>query len=165
MSPNMRREILRKLGESQRSLHMALINTNMKKEKWRARRQRSFDEIEGLVKDTPRGPFCKRFVAPPKEGTLVLEVADNGCGISREDQAKLFQPFAQANKGIYEEYGGTGLGLWLSKTLLQAMKGNIVCSSVLGEGTTFTITLPTRCQYQGKKVVESGTWVVREHNL
>jgi hypothetical protein len=124
----------------------------MKKEKWRSARQRSFDEIEGLVKDQPTGNFCKQFSEPPKDGTLVLEIADNGCGISPENQAKLFQPFSQAHKAIYQEYGGTGLGLWLSKTLIQAMKGSIQCKSALGEGTTFTITLPGQCVFHSKKV-------------
>ncbi len=90
--------------------------------------------------------YCKNHKKMPAEGTLIIQVTDTGCGISEEDQKKLFQPFAQANNKVYSEFGGTGLGLWISQKLIQAMKGTITCSSTLNKGTTFTITLPVKCK-------------------
>ncbi len=92
------------------------------------------------------GYFCEYLMEPPREGTLEITVTDNGCGISPEHQARLFQPFAQAHKGIHEQYGGTGLGLWLSQKLTLAMKGQISCESSVNKGTTFRVSLPGRCK-------------------
>ena len=79
-----------------------------------------------------------------KEGTLVIKISDTGCGISEAEQSKLFKPFSQANKTTYSNFGGTGLGLWLSHKLITAMNGTITCSSEVNKGTTFTISLPVR---------------------
>ncbi len=76
-----------------------------------------------------------------RKGTLTIKVTDTGCGMSEEEMHKLFQPFAQANKGIHAKFGGTGLGLWLSHKLIAAMDGKITCSSEVEKGTTFTISL------------------------
>ena len=82
----------------------------------------------------------------PRDGNLILIISDTGCGINEGDMAKLFKPFAQANKSIQSKYGGSGIGLWLSQKLVSAMKGDIQCSSIVGVGTTFKITIPTRCK-------------------
>ncbi|MDR0557857.1 MAG: response regulator [Treponema sp.] len=96
----------------------------------------------------------------PEEGTIIIkivhtpigdtrvklhvEVADNGIGISPEQQAKLFQSFEQADNSITRKFGGTGLGLALCKKILQLMDGDIWIESEHGKGTTFIfeLTLP-----------------------
>jgi hypothetical protein len=90
------------------------------------------------------GRFCKQLASAPTDGKLVIEVSDSGCGISPEDQKNLFKPFSQANKSIHSKYGGTGLGLWLCDKLIKAMNGTITCTSVLGQGSTFVMTLPLK---------------------
>jgi len=90
--------------------------------------------------------FCKYLIAQPTDGTLEIRIKDSGCGISKEDQEKLFKPFAQANKGVHSKFGGTGLGLWLSHKLILAMKGTIQCESEVGKGTTFIIRVPMKCK-------------------
>ena len=74
--------------------------------------------------------------------TKTLVVADNGIGMSEEAIAKLFQPFSQAEESTTRVYGGTGLGMTITKTLVDLMNGSIDVKSTPGEGTTFTVTLP-----------------------
>lgn len=69
-------------------------------------------------------------------------VQDTGLGISEEGQNNLFKPFSQADDSIARKFGGTGLGLTICKTLVDAMGGQISLSSKLNVGTTFTFTLP-----------------------
>ncbi|MEM9279615.1 MAG: ATP-binding protein, partial [Pseudomonadota bacterium] len=76
-------------------------------------------------------------------GRINISVTDTGVGISKEAQDNLFSNFTQANASINAKFGGTGLGLSLSRNLIRLMDGDITVNSVEGEGTTFTIDLPT----------------------
>jgi len=71
-----------------------------------------------------------------------IDVRDTGIGISVEAQQRLFQPFVQADSGTTRQYGGTGLGLVICKRLVELMGGDLVLTSVLNEGTTFTASIP-----------------------
>lgn len=71
-----------------------------------------------------------------------ISVADTGVGISKEQQANLFFNFSQANPTIAAKYGGTGLGLSLSRNLCELMGGSITVESEPGKGSCFTIVLP-----------------------
>lgn len=84
---------------------------------------------------------------------LTLEVEDTGCGLTKDQSEKLFQPFSQADASITRKYGGTGLGLALSKRLTEALDGTLRLSHYqLGKGCTFVAevkaTLSTRIHMQ-----------------
>ncbi|WP_060481553.1 response regulator [Pseudomonas sp. NBRC 111119] len=75
-------------------------------------------------------------------GGVRLEVRDTGIGIPEEAQARIFQPFTQAGAGITRQYGGTGLGLALTRNLCKAMHGHLHIKSEPGFGSRFTAELP-----------------------
>ncbi len=75
-------------------------------------------------------------------GTVSLHVRDSGCGMSPAEMERVFRPFQQANSTVTTAYGGSGLGLAISKELCERMGGSISLQSAVGEGTTFTVTLP-----------------------
>jgi signal transduction histidine kinase len=72
-----------------------------------------------------------------------LAVADTGIGLTAEQQAKLFQDFTQADSLTARRYGGTGLGLALSRKLARMMGGDVTVNSELGKGSVFTVRLPS----------------------
>jgi signal transduction histidine kinase len=80
----------------------------------------------------------------PGAGWLELTVADTGIGMSPEQQERVFEDFVQADGSITRRYGGTGLGLSLSRRLIGLMGGTIRLESQLGVGTRFVIRLPLR---------------------
>jgi len=71
-------------------------------------------------------------------------VKDNGIGMTDEQQHKLFQAFTQADASTTRKYGGTGLGLVITKRFTEMMGGNIQVLSEFGQGSTFIVRLPTR---------------------
>jgi GAF domain-containing protein len=73
---------------------------------------------------------------------ITLAVADTGIGMTAEQMGKLFQEFSQASSTTASKYGGTGLGLVISKRFCQLMGGDITVESELGRGSTFTIRVP-----------------------
>lgn len=73
---------------------------------------------------------------------VVFDVVDTGIGIAKAELPNLFRPFGQANEDINREFGGTGLGLSVSRDLARAMEGDITVVSELGEGSTFSLTIP-----------------------
>ena len=90
-----------------------------------------------------RNGLIKLVVHFSDEGELIIEVKDDGIGMTSDQMARLFQEYRQADSSISGQYGGTGLGLTICKKLAVLMGGEIKVDSVLGEGTTFTVTLPT----------------------
>jgi signal transduction histidine kinase len=81
-------------------------------------------------------------------GSFKVAVKDTGPGISAADQAKLFQEFQQADNSITRKKGGTGLGLAISKRIIEMHGGRIWVDSIIGQGSTFTFTLPIRVEQQ-----------------
>ena len=73
---------------------------------------------------------------------LVIKIADEGIGMTEEQLKKIFQPFVQADASTTRKYGGTGLGLVITKRFVEMLKGEIQIESNFGHGSTFTIRLP-----------------------
>jgi CheY-like chemotaxis protein/HPt (histidine-containing phosphotransfer) domain-containing protein len=77
---------------------------------------------------------------PTGRMTFALAVKDTGIGMTPEQVERLFQPFTQADSSVTRQYGGTGLGLTISKRLAETLGGRIAVESRFGEGSTFTFT-------------------------
>ena len=87
-----------------------------------------------------------------KEGkNILISVSDTGIGMSSDQIAKLFKAFSQADISTTRHYGGTGLGLYLTKQFVEMLDGSIEVESVLGKGSTFTIKLPIISQVESIK--------------
>ncbi|MCL1885032.1 MAG: ATP-binding protein [Defluviitaleaceae bacterium] len=71
-----------------------------------------------------------------------IVVSDTGIGISEEHMQHLFSPFEQAEKNTSRKYGGTGLGLTITKSIIEMMDGEINVESIVGEGTAFSLIVP-----------------------
>lgn len=71
-----------------------------------------------------------------------IRVSDEGIGIPEDKQRVIFQPFEQGDASIHEQYGGTGLGLTITRRIVEMMNGTIGVRSAPGAGTAFTVTLP-----------------------
>jgi len=76
-------------------------------------------------------------------GSVRLHVSDTGSGMTAEEAERVFLPFQQANAAVAAAHGGTGLGLAISKELCERMGGKVGLATAPGEGTTFTVTLPS----------------------
>lgn len=99
-----------------------------------------FNLISNAVKFTGEGRI--RVSADWADGRLTVAVADTGCGIPAARLAHVFDSFEQAEAGTTRRYGGTGLGLSISRKLAEIMGGSLTVSSVEGEGSIFTLSVP-----------------------
>ena len=99
--------------------------------------------ISNALKFTTRGEV--RIAARGNgDGTVTFSVADTGIGIDPEFHHAIFQDFAQVDSPIQKRLRGTGLGLSLSKRLAELLGGSVALQSGLGQGSTFSVTLPAR---------------------
>jgi signal transduction histidine kinase/CheY-like chemotaxis protein len=96
------------------------------------------------VKFTPQGSVDVRVLPGQEPDTVLFTVRDTGIGISEQDQARLFNAFAQVDSTAARRFGGTGLGLAISHRLVELMGGSIGVESTRGDGSTFWFRLPLR---------------------
>jgi signal transduction histidine kinase len=86
------------------------------------------------------------------DGGVTIEVSDQGDGISREDQEKIFHEFVQLGKTQLQD--GTGLGLPISRRLAELLRGSLTVRSALGEGSTFRLQLPAKADGRTLRLVD-----------
>ena len=107
-------------------------------------RQALFNLLSNAAKFTQQGSVtlnAERQVMDDSEW-IVFRVSDTGIGLSADKILRLFQDFSQADASTTRKFGGTGLGLALTRRFCQMMGGDVTVHSVPGEGSTFTIKLP-----------------------
>jgi CheY-like chemotaxis protein/anti-sigma regulatory factor (Ser/Thr protein kinase) len=108
-------------------------------------RQALFNLLSNACKFTERGTVsltARRERVAEHTHSIMFEVTDTGIGMTEEQMGRLFQDFAQADASTARRFGGTGLGLALSRRLCRMMGGDISVKSEPGQGSTFTIRLP-----------------------
>jgi signal transduction histidine kinase len=81
----------------------------------------------------------------PDGDCIVVTVSDTGIGMTHAQAKEIFEPFAQADTSITRKYGGTGLGLALTRHLAQLMGGDVSVESEPGKGACFTLTIAAGC--------------------
>ncbi|BDI06388.1 sensor histidine kinase [Sphaerotilus microaerophilus] len=109
-------------------------------------RQVLLNLLSNAAKFTRQGVItltARREQAPGQPEQLVFDVQDTGIGMTPEQQGKLFQAFVQADTSTTREYGGTGLGLVISRRLCQLLGGDVTVRSVPGQGSCFTARVAT----------------------
>lgn len=100
--------------------------------------------VGNAIKFTERGGVSVRVCAEAKNGgQLRFDVIDTGIGMTNEQMERIFGVFEQADASTTRRFGGSGLGLRISKTLACLLGGDIVVCSALGKGSTFTVTVST----------------------
>lgn len=98
--------------------------------------------LSNSVKFTPRGGRIDITAKLDGRGGLILAVKDTGIGIAKEDIPKVLSPFGQVDSSLAREYEGTGLGLHLTRTLVELHGGKLVIESELGKGTVVSTHFP-----------------------
>ena len=109
--------------------------------------------IENAIKYTPSGEVIVNITGDDKQ--ISVSVKDSGIGIPAEDIPHLFQKFYRVDNSDTREIGGTGLGLYLSRRLAEAMSGNLRVESKYKEGSTFYLEIPRMSSSDAKQRLES----------
>lgn len=117
--------------------------------------------ISNAIKFTDRGGRVNINVSIPfkkedEKHFLKVSVTDTGCGIAREDMDKLFKKFEQVGEKKFTGVRGSGIGLYITKTLVEMHGGKIWVESQPGVGSKFTFTLPVHEKMEGKKGKKEG---------
>ena len=134
-------------AQSQKHRHALVVtppadNLRVRADRGRVR-QVLLNLLSNAIKFTPDGGRITVAAAPVNGGAEVrIAVTDTGIGIAAEDQPKLFQEFSQLDASASRKYEGTGLGLALSRRLIELHGGEIGVESEMGKGSTFWFTLP-----------------------
>jgi signal transduction histidine kinase/CheY-like chemotaxis protein len=107
-------------------------------------RQGLFNLVSNAVKFTHDGRISVAAERQLDQGSewIMFRVSDTGIGLDPEQIVRLFQPFTQADASTTRKFGGTGLGLALTRRFCQMMNGDVMVESVAGEGSVFTLLLP-----------------------
>lgn len=105
-------------------------------------RQIVFNLLSNAIKFTHRGTVGIRCSRDDANGRYTIAIHDSGIGIAADKIDTVFESFRQADSTTTREYGGTGLGLTICRNLARALGGDIAVESIVGTGSTFTVTLP-----------------------
>ena len=97
--------------------------------------------VDNAVKYSPEGGSV-HVLLTEDDGVVRIEVADEGLGIARDAQGRIFEKFYRADPDMLAGVGGSGLGLYISSELVRRMDGTIAVQSSLGAGSTFVVELP-----------------------
>jgi PAS domain S-box-containing protein len=98
--------------------------------------------ISNSVKFTDKGQIVLKIYV--EQSRLYFEVSDTGIGIDKQDIGRIFEEFTQLDSSTTRKYQGTGLGLTISKKMVELLGGEIMADSKLGEGTTITFYIPLK---------------------
>jgi len=113
--------------------------------------------LSNAVKFTPEGGRVG-VTATAGEGVVTIAVSDTGIGIAPEDQAAIFEEFRQVGRDDARKQEGTGLGLTLAKKFVELHGGRIWGQSQVGQGSTFTFTLPVQSEGQSSRDQAGGAF-------
>ncbi len=123
-----------------------------------------FNLLSNAVKFTPHGSVRMNASLEQFDGAensvLVVEITDTGIGIDSDKLDQMFEPFIQEEETTTREYGGSGLGLTIVKSLVDMLEGNVQVRSQKGHGTTFVVTLPVKDREQVATKLESSQRIV-----
>jgi signal transduction histidine kinase len=101
-----------------------------------------YNYLSNAVKFTPDGGRVEVRARPEDMDRFRIEVEDTGIGIKPEDLERLFETFHQLDSGLTKKHAGTGLGLAVTKRLVEAQGGEVGVRSVFGKGSVFHATFP-----------------------
>ncbi|MFU8802575.1 MAG: CheR family methyltransferase [Bradymonadaceae bacterium] len=108
-------------------------------------RQILLNLVENALKFTSEGYVAVKVgFVHGEEPRLQMKIVDTGIGMTEREQEKMFEPFVQADTSLTRKYGGTGLGLTITRRLIDLLGGTIDVESERGEGTTFVVEIPVR---------------------
>jgi signal transduction histidine kinase len=110
----------------------------------RAMKQIFLNLLSNAIKFSPEQEAVVIRLDSEPSGEIVIEVEDHGIGMDEQEQEKALQPFGQAKPATTRHYGGTGLGLPITKGLVEAHGGTLAISSRVGKGTVVRVILPPR---------------------
>jgi signal transduction histidine kinase len=105
--------------------------------------------VGNAIKFTEAGEV--RLEATAADGTFRVSVSDTGPGISEADQERIFEEFQQVDSSSTRTKGGTGLGLSISRRIVELHGGRLWVKSTLGEGSTFSFTVPLRVERRAER--------------
>ncbi|MFO0863425.1 MAG: ATP-binding protein [Gemmataceae bacterium] len=122
--------------------------------------------VGNALKFTEKGSVSVRVRMDPDhpESTLI-EVADTGIGIPEDKLETIFEAFRQAETSTARKFGGTGLGLTISRAICRLLGGDLTVSSTFGEGTTFQVRLPERLATPISSVLPNASQCVQEGSM
>ncbi len=123
-------------------------------------REVSNNLIENAIKYTPKGDVIVDVTGDT--GHVVLSITDTGIGIPREDQAHLFQKFYRVDNTDTRQIGGTGLGLYLCRRLVETMGGRIWVESEYKKGSTFSVELTRLDHDEATRLIEQASVVAEQ---
>lgn len=110
------------------------------------------------VKFTDEGQVSVTVSFDPEVREISFDIVDSGIGVKKESLKRIFEPFTQADSSATRKYGGTGLGLSLSKSLAEKLGGRITVESTEGEGSCFTLVVDTGVVADGDIVRHPEDW-------